>query len=236
MALSIYSLLMLFLITTRWKWNLGCFGAAVRTDSMRWNAFQEIPLKPVFVLIFRDTLGSNSLESGGIAIEERHIENTSKVCPSNPAKQMSLRGIAVMLLNHKLFLLKATFWQSKFLSSQAFWILNGPWAQTGARAVAPWHTFYSLNPQPLLLSVSPSVCPISSVSRFLKIPLQWLFLCLTCGLTGRFSAEGEHGDFTLHWGPLLTLLWGNLFSHLEFVSPHLQLGGVPGWRSGTNIR
>lgn len=119
------------------------------------NTFQEIPLEPVFVLISRDTQGSNSLESGGITVEERHTENTSKVCPSNPPKEMSPGGIAVMSLNHKLFLLKATVWQSKSLSSQAFWILNGPWAQTGTRAVAPWHTFYSLDPQPL--SSCPSV-------------------------------------------------------------------------------
>lgn len=144
------------------------------------NAFQEIPLKPVFVLISRDTQGSNSLESGRIAIEERHTENTLKMCPSNPPKQMSPRGIAVMPLNHKFFLLKATVWQSKSLSSQGFWILNDPWAQTGARAVAPWHTFYLLDPQLLSFCLSvPSVCPISSVARLLKAPFQELCFCVS---------------------------------------------------------
>lgn len=235
MALSIYSLLMLFLITTRWKWNLGCFGAALRTDSMTWKRISGNTTEASFCFNFQ---GHTGLQFPGVRRNcnwrKAHCENVLKVCPPNPPKQVSPRGIAVMALNHKLFHLKATVWQSKSLSSQAFSILNGPWAQTGARAVAPWHTFYLLDPQPpsFCLSVHQSVPSVLGYSK----PHSRVLLWLACGLTGRSPAEGEHGDFTLHWGPLLTLLWGSLFSLIEFMSPHLQLGDVPAWGGGLNIR
>lgn len=197
MALSIYSLLMLFLITTRWKWNLGCLGAAFRTDSMRWKRISGNITEASFCFNFQ---GHTGLQFPGVRRNcnwrKAHWKHTGSVSFQSCTANVTQRHCCYASQSQTL-LLKATLWQSKTLSSQAFWILNAPWAQTEARAVAPWHACYSLDPQ--LLSFCPSVCPINSVSRSLKAPFQLLFLWLAHGLAGRSRAEGEHGDFTLHW-------------------------------------
>lgn len=139
---------------------------------------------------------------------------------------MSLRGIAVMPLSHKILLLKATFSQSKSLSS--FWILNCPWAQAVARAVAPWHIFYSLDPQPL--SFCPSVCQsISLPHQFcLQVTQNPISAAVSVLLMSGPQLKGSTGTLPC----TEVLFW--LFSLLEFLSPHLQLRTVPGWGGGRN--
>lgn len=234
MALSIYSLLMLFLITTRWKWNLGCFGAALRTDSMRWKRISGNTTEASFCFNFQAHTG---LQFPGVRkncnwrkAHWKHIESVS----FQSSKAMSPRAIAVMPLNQTL-LLKATVWQSKSLSSQAFWILNDLWAQTGAQAVAPWNTFYSQDPQPLSFcpSVHQSVPSVLSLG-YSKPHFSGCFSGLLMAPQADPQLKGAQGLYPALGVTLLTLLW--VASFLKFMSPHLQLGGVPGWGGGMNTR
>lgn len=140
MALCTYSLLMLLLITTSWKWNIGCFRAAVRTDSMRWKRISGNTTEASFCFNFQ---GHAGLQFPGhrrnCSQRKAHWKHTSRVCPSNLQKQMLFRGIAVMPLSHKTLPFEGNIWESKSLPSQAFWRGGGPRAQTAVRAVAPWH-------------------------------------------------------------------------------------------------
>lgn len=170
------------------------------------NAFQETPLKSVFVLISRHTQGSNSLESGRIAIEERHTENTLKVCPSNPPKQCHL---------------EASSFEGNSLAVQVPFFkgfLNIKWSLGTDRSprLAPSNTFYSLDPQPLSFcpSVHQSVPSVLSLA-YSKPHFSGCFSGLLMALQAGPQLKGAQGLYPALGVTLLTLLWGSFFSQVR---------------------
>lgn len=149
--------------------------------------FRKYHWSQVFVLISRDMQGSNSLNTGGTAVKERHTENTHQESVL-PTRRSKCHSEALLLSPQSQ---DSSFWRqylgiqvpsfSCFLKRR--WSLSTDCSQ-GCSTLCAGPT------APVHLSVSPSVCLISPVSRLLKTSLWWLTFCSARDLAGRSPAEG----------------------------------------------
>lgn len=204
MALCIYSLLMLLLITTRWKWNLGCFRAAVRTDSMRWKRISGNTTEASFCFNFR---GHTGLQFPGgrrnCCQRKARWKHTLKVCLSNPQRQMSFRGITVIPLNHKSLPFEGIIWGTQVSFFTGFLKTTRSLSTDHSQGCSTLANSLPVSPTAsihLSISLPHQACPQVTQNSTLVI------FCLAHGLTGRFPAwrhhplHGDHVEITL---PLL---------------------------------